>query len=89
MDMMESTQPQLHLLPHLITLSEFHIPQPSIVFPPVPLIAFPLVSPCFSPILCTFYGDRLKLPIGVPVCHAISTSWSALPRHQKYLLISF
>lgn len=79
MDVMESTWPQLqHLPPHLITLARFHIPESPIAFPLMPLIAFLLVSPCFSPMLCTFHGDQLKLPIGVPVCHAISTGWTTL-----------
>ena len=87
---MESTWPQSqHLPPHLITLAKFHIPESPIAFPLVPLIVFSLVAPCFSPILCTFHRDWLKLPICVPVCHAISTGWSTLSRHQRYLLISF
>lgn len=81
MDVTKSTWPQLqHLPPHVITLAEFHIPESPIAFPLVLLDAFPLVSPCFFPILYTFHGDQLKLPIRGPVSHAVSTVWITLLR---------
>jgi len=90
MNLMESTWSQLqHLPPHLITLVKFHIPESPIAFHLVPLITFPLVLPCFSPILCTFHGSHLKLATGVPACHAINTGWSMLLRHQWYIFLNF
>lgn len=84
------TRPELHHLhPYLITLNNYHIFGSPSALSLVLLIALPCVSLHFSPILCTFPGDRPEFPVAVSVCHAINTGWRTLPRHQKYLLISF